>query len=100
MEIYREVMAAGNLSIEISVRKKINQEKNGCWVICTARNHEGRTLWQTTLSRENGSPIYFHDVEEALHETRNLFTSPDEEYEFQGLANKELDKTLYYLSLF
>lgn len=99
MEIYKETIEVGSLFIELSVRKKINQAIDGCWVYCTARNNEGRVVWQVPLTGEKGILRTFRNAEDAMLEARNVYSFPDEDYEFEGLANKELDKTLYYLSL-
>jgi hypothetical protein len=99
MELHREMIALGNLTVELSVRKN-NGVEDQCWVHCIGRNHEGRIIWQTPLTNEEGIVRSFVNVEDALESGRTTFSCPNEDYEFRGIADTELDKTLYYLSLF
>ena len=99
MEIYSEVIRTGNLNVEISVRKKINQDTNACWAYCTARNREERIVWQGALTGDDGHLLSFAHVEDALNVARQKYCTGNDEDELHGLANKEVDKTLYFLSL-
>lgn len=99
MEIYSEVIETGNLSIEISVRKKINHDNNGCWAYCTARNREDRIVWQGPLTGDDSQILSFAHVEDAANAARQRYCTGNDEDELHGLATKEVDKTLYFLSL-